>query len=213
MWRSNMEVIRAPLKQITSPSPRHVAFQRLSSPAVINPDGSQTRLGSTLLSRSSCACRRPAQCPTNSTHIGWLTPAHSTRCCRYFDLLKSSLRVSQALERHAPSPRLSSSTLNDSSNGAHSNGNGSASVHSADGPRVAIMAEPSASFVAGTMGTWLHRGIAVPLCLSHPDRCGERGLGWALEGKLPCQGALPVLTLLLQPAVTTAKAPQGIRCA
>lgn len=37
-------------------------------------------------------------------------------------------------------------------------------------PRVALAAEPGLAYAAGTLGTWLARGIAVPLCLSHPDR-------------------------------------------
>lgn len=37
-------------------------------------------------------------------------------------------------------------------------------------PRVAIMADPGPAYVAATYATWLRRGIAVPLCLSHPDR-------------------------------------------
>ena len=37
-------------------------------------------------------------------------------------------------------------------------------------PRVALMAEPGIDYVAGTLGTWLARGITVPLCLSHPDK-------------------------------------------
>ena len=32
------------------------------------------------------------------------------------------------------------------------------------------MAEPGADWVAGAYATWLHRGIWVPLCLTHPDR-------------------------------------------
>ena len=39
------------------------------------------------------------------------------------------------------------------------------------GERVAIMAPPNRHYVEATWGTWLARGIAVPLCLSHPDRC------------------------------------------
>jgi malonyl-CoA/methylmalonyl-CoA synthetase len=36
-------------------------------------------------------------------------------------------------------------------------------------PRVALMCDPGPEYVAGAMGTWLRGGIAVPLCLSHPD--------------------------------------------
>lgn len=45
------------------------------------------------------------------------------------------------------------------------------------GPRVALFAEPGAEYVAGQFATWLHRGISVPLCLSHPDR---RAAAWAV---------------------------------
>ena len=39
------------------------------------------------------------------------------------------------------------------------------------GERIAIMAPPNRHYVEATWGTWLAGGIAVPLCLSHPDRC------------------------------------------
>lgn len=32
------------------------------------------------------------------------------------------------------------------------------------------MADPGLAYASGTLGTWLARGISVPLCLSHPDR-------------------------------------------
>ncbi|KAK9908661.1 hypothetical protein WJX75_001158 [Coccomyxa subellipsoidea] len=35
-------------------------------------------------------------------------------------------------------------------------------------PRVAIMAAPGRQYVEGTWGTWLAKGTAVPLCMSHP---------------------------------------------
>lgn len=38
-----------------------------------------------------------------------------------------------------------------------------------DGPRVGIVAKPSAEFVAGMLGTWLSGGVAVPLALSYPE--------------------------------------------
>lgn len=47
----------------------------------------------------------------------------------------------------------------------------------APGPRVALLADPGAEYVAGQYATWLHQGITVPLCLSHPDRCGARCCG------------------------------------
>lgn len=37
-------------------------------------------------------------------------------------------------------------------------------------PRVALMCDPGVEYVSSTLATWLSRGIAVPLCLSHPDR-------------------------------------------
>ena len=40
----------------------------------------------------------------------------------------------------------------------------------AAGPRVALFAEPGGDYVAGQWAAWLHRGVTVPLCLSHPDR-------------------------------------------
>lgn len=38
-----------------------------------------------------------------------------------------------------------------------------------DGPRVGIVAKPSAEFVAGVLGIWLSGGVAVPLALSYPE--------------------------------------------
>lgn len=35
------------------------------------------------------------------------------------------------------------------------------------GPRVGLYLKPSAEYVASTWGTWIARGIAVPLCISH----------------------------------------------
>ena len=51
-----------------------------------------------------------------------------------------------------------------------------AAAEGAAGPRVALFAEPGADYVAGQYATWLHRGITVPLCLTHPDRWGALGL-------------------------------------
>ncbi len=58
--------------------------------------------------------------------------------------------------------------------------------HAATQPRVALMAEPGLAYISGTLGTWLNRSIAVPLCLTHPDR----ELGYVLEDS----GASAVLT-------------------
>ena len=40
------------------------------------------------------------------------------------------------------------------------------------GPRVAIYAPPGRHYVEATWGAWLAGGIAVPLCLTHPPKCG-----------------------------------------
>ncbi|XP_047335377.1 malonate--CoA ligase-like [Impatiens glandulifera] len=37
------------------------------------------------------------------------------------------------------------------------------------GARIGIVANPSAEFVAGILGTWLSGGVAVPLALSYPE--------------------------------------------
>ena len=36
------------------------------------------------------------------------------------------------------------------------------------GPRIAFMASPGREYVEAMLATWLLRGIAVPLCQSHP---------------------------------------------
>lgn len=95
--------------------------------------------------------------------LGAAHPAaqHPLLLCRYVDLLHSSLRVADLLRQDASreAPAEPSSGHN---------------------PRVAVMADPGAGYVASTFGTWLDRGIAVPLCLSHPDRWAVAGGGRGL---------------------------------
>ena len=45
-----------------------------------------------------------------------------------------------------------------------------------NGSRAATLAPPGEPFVRGLLGTWLAGGIAVPLCTSHPPKCGPRRL-------------------------------------
>ncbi|PRW56153.1 malonate-- ligase [Chlorella sorokiniana] len=73
---------------------------------------------------------------------------------RYRDVLSASLAACRKLEGAAAAPAAAPA-----SGGASGNG-----------PRVALFADPGAEYVAGQFGTWLHSGISVPLCLSHPDR-------------------------------------------
>lgn len=40
------------------------------------------------------------------------------------------------------------------------------------GPRVAVYAPPGRHYVEATWGAWLAGGITVPLCLTHPPKCG-----------------------------------------
>ena len=87
--------------------------------------------------------------PTTPSHF----PCADLSPCSYRDLLSASLTACRKLEA-AAAP-----------------GAAAASPAAADhGPRVALFADPGADYVAGQFGTWLHRGISVPLCLSHPDR-------------------------------------------
>ena len=88
---------------------------------------------------------------------------------RYLDLLRSSLRVCELLQQHAAAAAPAVHPPPPSA--AQSGGR-------AWGPRVALMTEPGPGYVAGTWGTWLHRGISVPLCLTHPDRCGQGSASW-----------------------------------
>jgi len=37
------------------------------------------------------------------------------------------------------------------------------------GPRIAFMAAPGRDYVEATLAAWMVKGIAVPLCLSHPE--------------------------------------------
>ena len=53
------------------------------------------------------------------------------------------------------------------------------------GSRVALFAEPGADYVAGQFGTWLHNGISVPLCLSHPDRQAAGATDARMQGPEP----------------------------
>lgn len=66
---------------------------------------------------------------------------------RYGDVLASSVQLQQALKDALGSQR--------------------------EQPRIAIMCDPGHDYVSATWAAWLGRGIAVPLCLSHPDRCGS----------------------------------------
>lgn len=66
---------------------------------------------------------------------------------RYGDVLASSVHLQQALRVALGSQR--------------------------EQPRIAIMCDPGRDYVSATWAAWLGRGIAVPLCLSHPDRCGS----------------------------------------
>ncbi|PSC68906.1 malonate-ligase [Micractinium conductrix] len=85
------------------------------------------------------------------------------RSHRYADILAAALQSCLNLE---------GSTTNGSARAAAAAAAAPADVRPAayDGPRVALMAEPGADWVAGAYATWLHRGIWVPLCLTHPDR-------------------------------------------
>ncbi|KAL4430870.1 hypothetical protein ABPG75_006126 [Micractinium tetrahymenae] len=77
------------------------------------------------------------------------------RSYRYADVLSAAVTTCRQLEsRRATQPG--------------SNAGGTAAQDA--GPRVALMADPGAAYVAGAYGTWLHGGITVPLCLTHPDR-------------------------------------------
>ena len=60
-------------------------------------------------------------------------------------------------------------------------------------PRIAIMCNPGRDYVSATWAAWLGRGIAVPLCLSHPDRCGGgvlRNGGRRCGGRGACDRSL-----------------------
>eukprot|EP00887_Chlorella_sp_A99_P003021 scaffold9.g3021.t1 len=86
----------------------------------------------------------------------------------YAALVRAALAVHKMLQE-APVPRLVGC------GGAALAEAAEAAAFAADAaadptPRVAIMSEPGATFVASAFGSWLRRGIAVPLCLTHPDR-------------------------------------------
>lgn len=81
---------------------------------------------------------------------------------RYADVLSSAVATCRKLESGAA---------------AQPGGAASGAVTMDNGPRVALMADPGPAYVAGAFGTWMHGGIAVPLCLSHPDRWACMALG------------------------------------
>ncbi|KAK9820027.1 hypothetical protein WJX72_005246 [[Myrmecia] bisecta] len=68
------------------------------------------------------------------------------------------------------------------------------------GPRIAIMAPAGPEYVAATWASWLAGGVAVPLCLSHPDRelhvfeQVARGVSWAADKVAPGDGSLIIYT-------------------
>ena len=115
-------------------------------------------------------------------------PTHAGACCRHADLVRAAVPAAKML-REPPVPRLVGAggvALAEAAEAA-----ALASVDAADPtPRVAIMSEPGPGFVASTYATWLRRGIAVPLCLSHPDRC-ELGAGGGGMGPAAAAGPLP----------------------
>ncbi|KAL4426407.1 hypothetical protein ABPG77_004701 [Micractinium sp. CCAP 211/92] len=77
------------------------------------------------------------------------------RSYRYADVLSSAVATCRKLESGAA---------------VQPGGAAAGAVTMDNGPRVALMADPGPAYVAGAFGTWMHGGIAVPLCLSHPDR-------------------------------------------
>ena len=83
------------------------------------------------------------------------------RTCRYADVLAAALHTCQQLHGAAAAPAAAAAT-----NGSTSNGTAAA----VDGPRIALMCDPGPGYVAGMLGAWLRGGVAVPLCLAHPDR-------------------------------------------
>lgn len=96
-------------------------------------------------------------------------------CCRYADLLSSAMATCRQLDGDTHPPPAASvgcaggPALADAAEAAAR----SAAAAADTSPRVALMCDPSAAYVAGMFAAWMHRGIAVPLCLSHPDRCAR----------------------------------------
>lgn len=89
---------------------------------------------------------------------------------RYRDLVAASLDLHYHLQSYLPT---ATSKQNRSSN--------------TPPPRFAIMCGAGPEYITSTFATWLHKGIAVPLCLDHPDR----DLDYVLENS----GAEVVLSL------------------
>eukprot|EP00250_Pteridium_aquilinum_P019685 c24533_g1_i3 orf=486-2168(-) len=83
----------------------------------------------------------------------------------YLQLLQAALSISSELKTIIASQKAHTSETSVASNGPM---NGCSAAHF-EGPRVGIVAKPSAEFVAGMWATWLCRGIAVPLALSYPE--------------------------------------------
>ena len=107
--------------------------------------------------------------------------------CRYVDILSLALSACQQLDGR-PSDDGGSSTSVRSAAAA-------AVGAAADGPRVALMSDPGAAYVAGTFAAWLHRGIAVPLCLTHPDRQVHVGMRACNRSIRACHLAIMPLPL------------------
>lgn len=85
-------------------------------------------------------------------------------CHTYGQLLHSALSLSSEIKSLLHKTRNS-----DASNGPTSRDAALKSLHDLEGARVGIIAKPCAEFVVGMWATWLCRGIAVPLALSHPE--------------------------------------------
>ena len=93
-----------------------------------------------------------------------------TILCRYSELLTSALTVCRRLEGQGgpstPSPGAATISGQQQQQQRFGEGGGGAG----EPPRVALMCDPGPAYVSGSLAAWLHHGIAVPLCLSHPDR-------------------------------------------
>jgi malonyl-CoA/methylmalonyl-CoA synthetase len=107
--------------------------------------------------------------------------------CRYVDILSLALSACQQLDGRPRDDGGSSTSVRSAA--------AAAVGAAADGPRVALMSDPGAAYVAGTFAAWLHRGIAVPLCLTHPDRQVHVGMRACNRSIRACHLAIMPLPL------------------
>lgn len=90
-------------------------------------------------------------------------------CHTYGQLLHSAVLLASEIKSLLPVQKTHLSEVRKAVHGTKGPAAAIHYPHDLEAPRVGIIAKPCPEFVAGLWATWLCRGIAVPLALSHPE--------------------------------------------